>query len=313
MITFYETRKNDDMASDSRHGKRRLQCSAHLHHHIELVLLISGKAVAFADTTRYELEAGDLFIAFPNQIHHYETEGGERYFLFIVNPDLIPELAKIFTGSIPCSSLLRNAATPELIHLMEQLTKPWDDQKYRDMARRGYYLAMFSEILAKLELTTTLPDVGETVGSAKVAEDAPYELAQANWAVSETDDMMDAVEAPYEEGMKVWMAADLLAKEGYIFSPELQVYVNGKPADTDFLNPLVYASGSVVYSPHEAALILLLDDESDDAGDDFIPGGGEGEADAPLTGDEGVVLYAVLAVVTLAGAVVLLLGKRRMA
>jgi len=41
---------------------------------------------------------------------------------------------------------------------MEQLTKPWDDQKYRDMARRGYYLAMFSEILAKLELTTTLPD-----------------------------------------------------------------------------------------------------------------------------------------------------------
>lgn len=175
------------------------------------------------------------------------------------------------------------------------------------------YLLGDVEMIHKVELTTTLPDVGETVGSAKVAEDAPYKLAQANWAVSESDDMMDAVEAPYEEGMKVWMAADLLAKEGYIFSPKLQVYVNGKPADTDFFNPFVYASGSVVYSPHEAALILLLDDESDDAGDDFIPGGGEGEADAPLTGDEGVVLYAVLAVVTLAGAVVLLLGKRRMA
>ena len=50
----------------------------HLHKEIEIVYAISGQSMAYADKNGYLLNPGDTFIAFPNQIHYYETiERGE--------------------------------------------------------------------------------------------------------------------------------------------------------------------------------------------------------------------------------------------
>ena len=82
MLAFYENRKNDLTLSELSY--RRIACSAHLHHHIEVAVMLDGHAVAFADTEHETLESGDIFIAFPNQIHGYENSEQCRAVVFII-------------------------------------------------------------------------------------------------------------------------------------------------------------------------------------------------------------------------------------
>ena len=157
MLAFYENRKKDHSAGDHRNGKRKLACSAHLHYHIELVLMTEGKTVAYADTERCELEGGDAFIAFPNQIHRYESTDMERYFIFIINPNLMPELTAVFTNSLPRANVIKSIANdPEITRLAEQLSALGDDDTgYAKTKRQGYLLVLFSILLARLDLTET--------------------------------------------------------------------------------------------------------------------------------------------------------------
>ena len=61
-------------------GKTRALTSIpHLHKEIEIIYVIEGNAYATADNKRFEIKPGDIFISFPNQIHHYQniTETGK--------------------------------------------------------------------------------------------------------------------------------------------------------------------------------------------------------------------------------------------
>lgn len=49
-----------------------LAYAPHLHNHLELVGMIEGKAMAYVEEKVYEINSGDAFFIFPNQIHHYE-------------------------------------------------------------------------------------------------------------------------------------------------------------------------------------------------------------------------------------------------
>ncbi len=154
MDAFYENRKKRFSAGDNRNGNRRLDFPAHLHHHIELVLMTEGRTVAYADSKRYVIESGDAFIAFPNQIHRYETTGVERFFIFIVDPGLMPALSHIFESSVPQESLIKGVVKKgELLHLAERLVQiRRDEGKYAIPMLQGYLLAFFSLLLSHFEL-----------------------------------------------------------------------------------------------------------------------------------------------------------------
>nr|MBQ8245417.1 helix-turn-helix domain-containing protein [Oscillospiraceae bacterium] len=57
---------------------------AHLHNALEVVLLTRGKLTALCDSIRVTLEKGDLFIAFPSQVHGYENSQNTEGFVLIV-------------------------------------------------------------------------------------------------------------------------------------------------------------------------------------------------------------------------------------
>jgi hypothetical protein len=120
----YEKRK-DDLCYRSNEGKNKrvaLRCSPHLHREIEVVCFFEGRAIAYADSIRCELEPGDVFIAFPNQIHHYETLEPEKYYLFIVNPEIMPELANQFHLGLPHSPVIKGIANqPRVRETIEAL------------------------------------------------------------------------------------------------------------------------------------------------------------------------------------------------
>ncbi len=73
----------------------------HFHKEIEIVYVVKGSTVAFADADCFPLKEGDIYISFPNQIHHYEhTEIGE-YFIIIFNPELVFGVNDLLYNNIP--------------------------------------------------------------------------------------------------------------------------------------------------------------------------------------------------------------------
>lgn len=152
MIAFYEN-KNDALSGWEGH---RLKFAAHLHHHLELVLFLEGKSVAFADTERCDLEPGDAFLTFPEQIHRYESHHKERYFVLIVDPDLMPELSSLLTGPLPESALLKGAARdPLVLEAARALIKMEKPQTVAEKAvQKGLALTVFGSILARCRLSS---------------------------------------------------------------------------------------------------------------------------------------------------------------
>lgn len=152
----YELKSHDMTASDYRNGTHQLKSPPHLHRDLELVCMLDGTTEAFADTVRYELHPGDVFLTFPNQIHSYKSFGEERYLIFIFKPDLLPEFAEIFRTVTPESAILRGAfLDPNVRRLAEQLLrgkKDGEDERVFAAMRRGYLLAFFSELLAYMNL-----------------------------------------------------------------------------------------------------------------------------------------------------------------
>ena len=155
MSVPYEKRRADFYCRDDAGGTVRLACSAHLHVHIELFYLLKGQMRAYIDSDEYTVRAGDVLISFPNQVHRFERVKNEKYLLFIVHPDMIPEFSSVFSKQLPTSALVERACDdPMLLSLLQQLQLASQQEgPYRDLMLRGLLLAFFGRLLPELELT----------------------------------------------------------------------------------------------------------------------------------------------------------------
>ena len=159
MIPFYEHGKPDYFGAHRiTVNKRGLHCDAHLHVNIELVLLLKGRTQAFADAEQTVLEGGDVFLSFPNQIHRFISEGPEDYYIFIVNPDYIPEISAVFWGQQPTSACICGAANDtEVLELAARLAElDGQHDRWSELRRRAYLLALFGKLLPQMTLTDTV-------------------------------------------------------------------------------------------------------------------------------------------------------------
>ncbi|MBO4309199.1 MAG: AraC family transcriptional regulator [Clostridia bacterium] len=156
-VIYEQKNQNLHIASSNREKKSKLQFLPHLHRELELVLYLGGETDAYADSVRYRLTAGDLFLTFPNQIHSYITYAPEEYIIIIVKPEIMPELIDVFNMAIPDSAVLHGAATDPVIRtLAERLIRfeqeKQNNQPYAKQLLHGYLLALFSEILSRMRI-----------------------------------------------------------------------------------------------------------------------------------------------------------------
>lgn len=154
MASLYEKRKTDFYYRTDKSKHVILGCHPHLHQHIELVYLIEGHSTGYADSIAYKIGPGDIFIAFPNQIHRFITTEPEKYMLFIISPDMIPEVAPAISSGLPVSNLLKNADQfPNIVRLLHEIAAASQDKgENRDLILRGYLLAFFGELLRQMPL-----------------------------------------------------------------------------------------------------------------------------------------------------------------
>lgn len=87
--------------------ERSLWNIPHFHREVELIYVIDGKGEAFVDKNNYPLEKGDLFIAFPNQIHSYRNKGGGTFAIIILSPDIFYNLKSTLFDFAPAKNVMR--------------------------------------------------------------------------------------------------------------------------------------------------------------------------------------------------------------
>lgn len=156
MATFYENRQQDIYCRDSAYSKKTLGYTSHLHYSIELAFVRAGRTRVTVDSNVYEVEAGDIVVVFPNQVHRFETLERENYLLMIVNPDMISEFNKQFISGTPLSNVLKGGATDkQLDHLAQSISEVYySDEQFRDSILRGYLLAFFGKLLASIPISS---------------------------------------------------------------------------------------------------------------------------------------------------------------
>ena len=157
-LVKYEVKRLDIEYRDNRAGKRRLYCMPHLHRELELVCMIEGETAVSVDSSRYTLRGGDVLLTFPNQIHSYVSHGPEKYYIFIIKPDLCPDLMETFQNGVPVSPVIEGAAAlPQIRQLFDLLGASCAadavSHGYTDTLRRGYLLALLSELLSKMTVS----------------------------------------------------------------------------------------------------------------------------------------------------------------
>ncbi len=147
-------------------GGNQIQCMPHLHRELELIYMVEGEVVAYADSIRYTIGPGDVFLTFPNQIHSYEKLTPETHIGFIFKPDLLPELMETFTMGIPHSSVISRAGDdPGIRTLLEMLYATRERESFSHLSelRRGYLLSLCAELIPRMRISKLSVGDSETL------------------------------------------------------------------------------------------------------------------------------------------------------
>ena len=157
MGAIYENKKDDFSCRDALSVPYPLAFGAHLHYHLELVYMVEGCTNCAVDTGEYTLQSGDVLLVFPNQVHRYDPSDQEKYLLFIINPDLMPELSRAFSGSAPTCPIVRGVGNDPYMHqlLMTLSRTEQMPADYREAITKGYLLAFFGELLSRMSFKQT--------------------------------------------------------------------------------------------------------------------------------------------------------------
>lgn len=132
----------------------------HIHSHLELIYMEEGSSLANVDNKEFLIERGDLFLAFPNQIHHYHDREKVSGYLFIFSADLFKDFKDLFQTKVPYSPIIKNMQLPlDLRSRLRKIkTKNRSDSSYEKIAAKGYLLSLLAEVLPLMNMVSTSTD-----------------------------------------------------------------------------------------------------------------------------------------------------------
>lgn len=117
MASLYEQRDTSIVFAKTSH----LSPTPHLHKQLELIYVKEGAVTAFADRKQYRLSAGDLFLAFPNQIHYYKDCDTGEYYLSVFSRHSLLEISQHFKGALPQENCFKIEEGDPLYDIMKLL------------------------------------------------------------------------------------------------------------------------------------------------------------------------------------------------
>ncbi len=126
-----------------------LQYEAHLHRDIEMIYVVEGQTKAYLDSVEYVLNQDDIFIAFPNKVHYYQTFTEEKSFIFIFSTDYLEDFKAIFLKYHPLNPVIKKEELPDEFYanIIKILNCHDSDKPFKEEKIKGYFNVLFSDIM----------------------------------------------------------------------------------------------------------------------------------------------------------------------
>jgi len=133
----------------------RLTITPHIHPHLELIYLQEGESIAFTDGKEHRLEAGDLYLAFPNQIHYYHDQSPTSGSIVIFSAEILQDLQELLESKVPsCPVVKRDQLPPDVKQRIENVVEAFlSDSPFGRIEAKGELLLLMTKILPAMELT----------------------------------------------------------------------------------------------------------------------------------------------------------------
>ena len=141
---FYEQKNEPIWLSN----QKKLGQRPHLHKALELVFVEKGSATAHADGFCGDITSGDIFIAFPNQVHYYEGSEQGRYCVLCLSPKLFFGQKELLYSCAPVTNIAK--ITPEIKKLLQSFIKIHPSDL---LSESGYLSIILSSLLKTLTLS----------------------------------------------------------------------------------------------------------------------------------------------------------------
>ena len=166
MQAFYENKQEKIYFTNEKN--RILECNAHLHYHIEIALIFSGKTEVTVNNTTEIASAGDAILVFPNQIHTFKTLEAENHALIIFDPYMFPEFSSIYTDRIPQNNIIHNVANNgEICELFKNISRLYHEENapYRENMLKGYILAFLGKLFSMVKFKKIASEDMHAIGA----------------------------------------------------------------------------------------------------------------------------------------------------
>lgn len=134
--------------------QKNLSPLPHIHKEIEIIYVSKGTSLAFADRQQYKLVEGDLFIAFPNQIHFFEKSTFGSYHVMVMQPELIFGLAGRIAEHCPENNVIHTKMGSTADKIFSRCAETKGELKYTELC--GAMHLLFADILPRLKLMPLL-------------------------------------------------------------------------------------------------------------------------------------------------------------
>lgn len=122
----------------------------HLHKEIEIILVKKGSAVAYTDNKSVKITDGDVFIAFPNQIHYYLNSEVGEYYVLIFSTDILFGVKDIFYNKLLKNNLVKNTQNSEIEKLLLKTIN--ETGNFRETFQAGYINQIIALLLSEKTL-----------------------------------------------------------------------------------------------------------------------------------------------------------------
>lgn len=135
----------------------------HLHKELEIVVVEKGSMTAFADENVCTVTEGNLYIAFPNQIHYYSHPEGCRFRVLICTPDMFYGIKELLTSNLPENNCVILDDNDPALTYAEQIGNVSGEQAITEYV--GLFNLLMSRILPKLRLKPIIASDHSTLHS----------------------------------------------------------------------------------------------------------------------------------------------------
>jgi len=125
----------------------------HIHNAVEICVMLEGSCQVLYENRKFDLGAGDIFFAFPNQPHGYENNlGTVRYLLILPVKPHLEMFYKLLTEHVPEIPIIRKGSW-EHLGLMEILRLGAADAGNASTeVMQGYFAVTVGKLLSLMKL-----------------------------------------------------------------------------------------------------------------------------------------------------------------